>query len=552
MTSKNSPLAASGPQPSGVILGFVVLVGGISTMATEMLASRLIAPFYGTSLLVWTVLLSAILIALTLGYRRGGRLADADPRSEPLAQRLLIASVLLSLAPFVCRTALLSFSDISIIPLRILGPVLPILYVCLPVTLLAEVSPSIIRIQARSTETMGAGSGLILALSTLGSIAGTYLPALVGIPYLGTFGSFLALGMLVGLGAAVLIRTRRVVAIGVVLPALLFVVRPITMRPGAAYIYEGETVYNTIRVAAQDAKNPDGKTYTRNLLILNEGFAVHSVSAERHAYHFPLVGSVWDYMGQLPVMCQPPGPTLDVAIVGLAGGTVATELVELYGKTRLFDKVRIKGAEIDPLILKVAKDYFRLNYPEEVEAKAEDGRTFLRRNKGPFDIIVTDAYRQPYIPFHLTTQEYFSLVRDRLKPRGICSINVGSTGKDELIIQQILATMGSVFPEVFILEIPRVSPLFANYLVLASREKGVIHRPSDPSNTLGPRLLAAWPSIGWHLRNIMTVWEAGLSPAVSLDSNLVLTDDKAPVEHLVHKMIVKAIFDPQLTLPSGE
>ena len=538
--------------PSQAPLALVVFAAGISTMAVEMLAARLIAPFYGTSLLIWALLLFSILCALTVGYFWGGKRADADPRVEPLARTLTIASVLLCLGPYVglwwlqnCpRADFVVVSMVGAIGGHAVGLVGAVILLCTPVALLGSVGPYVIRLRAKDPLMMGTGAGSILGLSTVGSILGTYLPALVGIPKLGTLWSFLALAALVGV-AAVLITppgNQRMVALGLglLLPFMMTLYHPGLLRPGSGIIYEGESVYNTVQIKEHHVPDNRHKPYSRVMLILNEGYAVHSITTDDDSWCYPLVGSVWDYMGLLPCLSQPQGKQLDVGIVGLAGGTVAREILAFY--KGIYD-VKIDGAEIDPLIIELARRYFRL--PAEVQAHAQDGRAFLSRTEKRFDLIVTDAYRQPYIPFHLTTQEYFTIVKSRLKPGGICSINVGSTNPKEALLSKILATMRSVFAEVFIFEVPRVTPLFANYLVLASAEKGVIKSPNDPSRTLGARVAARFP--GAPVSEVLAVWAANLRPADVSDAT-VLTDDRADVENLVHSMIIRAITDPGLNI----
>jgi len=513
-------------------------------MAVEMLAARLIAPFYGTSLLVWTVLLFSILLALTIGYWWGGRRADRDPRVEPLAVTLLTASVLLSVGPFVALAWLQYCGRVGTLPAHAAALLGTVVLLCVPVSLLGSVGPYVIRLRAKDPTLMGTGAGAILGLSTIGSIAGTYLPALFGIPKLKTIGSFLALGALVGLAALLSSRAGGVrmaaLGLGLILPAVLSQYNYGLLRPSPGVVFEGESVYNTVQIKEHTITEIGHKPYKRVMLILNEGYAVHSITTDDDAWSYPLVGSVWDYMGLLPTLSQPPGPRLDVAIVGLAGGTVARELLAFH---KGIYETHIEGAEIDPMIIGLSRDYFRL--PEEVIAHAQDGRAFLTRSQQAYDLIVTDAYRQPYIPFHLTTREYFSVVRSRLKPRGICSINVGSTGPKEALLSKILATMESVFAEVYLFEVPRVTPLFANYLVVASREKGVIKSPLDRSRTLAARVASRFPQA--PVNAVLGIWAQNLHPSVGTDAT-VLTDDRADVENLVHSMIYHAITDPGLNI----
>jgi len=552
-------------------LRWIVFLAGVSTMAVEMLAARLIAPFFGTSLLIWSLLLFSILAALSIGYLYGGRRADREPRVEPLGKTLLLASGLLALVPCVCRDFLHLCVVTGSLGLQIAGLIGTIVLLCVPVTLLGSVGPTVIRLRAQDPTLMGKGAGSVLGISTIGSIIGTYFPALVGIPLLGTLRSFFVLSLLVGFSGVLLtVRQQRWKAgiLGLALPALLLVrvnpgllhfallgkgalgmISTLTGYPphlldrSRGVVFEGETVYNCIQVRRQTIEDGSRGRYFRNLLILNEGYAVHSVATSSNAWCFPFVGSVWDYMGLLPTLSEPSGPSLDAALVGLAGGTVARQMVELY---RGQYKVNVCGAEIDPLILQVARDYFFL--PPEVQAFAQDGRTFLTRKTGPFDIIVTDAYRQPYIPFHLTTQEYFRLVRSRLKPKGICSINVGATSAGESILAKIRSTMSSVFEEVYVFEVPRASPLFTNFLIVAARSKGVIHSPTAPSNRVAQKLKETYPKLNAEITRLLAIWGSRLVPAPPATPSLILTDDCAPVEFLTDAMILRTLADPRLKI----
>ena len=227
-------------------------------MAVEMLAARVIAPFYGTSLLIWTLLLFSILVALTAGYYWGGKRADANPRVEPLAKTLLAASVLLTGGPYAALWWLQNCGKSEFFVAHLFGAIGghvcgllgAVALMCLPVALLGSVGPYVIRLCAKDPMRMGTGAGSILGLSTIGSIFGTYLPALVGIPYLGTLKSFLVLAGMVGFAALVIAGQGNlriaIFVLGILGPAVMTEYRPGLLRPGSDVIYENESVYNTV------------------------------------------------------------------------------------------------------------------------------------------------------------------------------------------------------------------------------------------------------------------------------------------------------------------
>ena len=528
-------------------LATLVFVAGACSMASEILVSRFLGPFFGSSLLIWTLVIFSVLVALTIGYLVGGRSADRSGRSEPLYQILQLAAFLLAVGPFVLRLVLLETLQSSNPMVPGMGLVVTILYFCFPIILIATTGPYVIRLLSMQDERVGYQAGRVLGVSTLGSILGTFVPTYILIPYLGTIRSFLMLSTVLGILSTLIhfkVRNRQNMPFIILLVPIigLWFVDRLDLRPLTDAVAEVESIYNNIKVREQRYRDANQNSYWRRLLVLNEGFAVHSISIERTASHYPIVGSVWDYMALMPVIAPPEGNTLDVGIVGLAGGTVAKGVVH-YFKDRY--KVAVQGAEIDPKILEIARDLFDMTEPE-IEGFARDGRSFLRsRSEGQYDMILTDAYRQPYIPFHLTTREYFELVESRLKPAGFAMINCGAKGPDDELLIRMQETMVRVFTHVYRMEVPRLSPLFANYLVLASNQ------PIDVTNLIQrPAVTDVLARTGLPLNAIFLEIQHRLVPFESQGLE-ALTDDKAPVEYLVDLLIVKTIFDPNFEIPEA-
>jgi spermidine synthase len=414
-----------------VFLGVLVFVVGMASLGAEIAGVRLLAPYFGASTVVWANTIGVVLVALAIGYWLGGRAADRRPRLEPLCGIALTAAALLGLVPFVAPPLL----DAGVKALdavsagAFIGSLLAVLVlIALPVLLLGMVTPWALRLAVVDVEEAGTVAGRLYAVSTAGSLVGTLMSALVLIPAIGTKRTFLTLAILLGVVAAIGLRSRRVVAVPVVLAGLLALpVGTIKSAANGRVVYEKETEYQYARVV--QSANGDRS------LELNEGHAVHS-------FYRPgtvLTGDYWDAMrtdasagGRKP---------RSVAILGNAAGTTAREFHFLDPGTRL-DPV-----EIDPALTAIGYRWFGL--PRSIHVHNADARPFLRQHPhSRWDAILVDAYRQPYIPFYLVTKEFFQLVRDRLTPGGVVVVNVGHPTGNHDLEKVMTATMRSVFPEV--------------------------------------------------------------------------------------------------------
>ena len=491
----------------------LVFVSGMTSLGVEFGASRLLAPYFGTSLYVWGVLIGLILIYLSAGYVIGGRLADRHPRDEVLYQINAWAGLWIGLIPLVSYPILLAsqqgFRDLS--AGLVAGTLLAIvLLFAVPVILLGCVSPFAIRLLLTDIETGGNTAGRVYALSTGGSILGTFLPVFWFIPTFGTRPTLVGFGLaLVVISVAGLWPRRRLYAMFGLAVILAWILLPSGIKPPqvGSLVYEKESAYNYIQVVQ------DG---TKTELILNEGEAIHSIYDTQSL----LTGGPWDYMviadSFRPAQATEPRPK-SVAILGLAGGTAARQYTAAFG-----DQVQITGVEIDPAILDVANRYFHLQAPN-VHPVVADARYWLDTRSGKYDVIALDAYQQPYIPFHLTTREFFSGVRDHLNPGGAVVVNVGRTTTDYRLVDAIASTMAAVYPSVFLVDVPN----FTNTMVYGSTQPTTI---ADIKHNLGlvnePLAKAIATS---------AVGDGGLR--VSPYHGQVFTDDLAPVERLIDEII---------------
>ena len=505
----------------------IVFVCGMTTMAVEMCASRLLAPYFGTTLIIWANLIGLILIYLTVGYYLGGRLADRFPRETVLYTLVAVAGFAIGLVPFVARpilyVAALGFAQYSV-GLFAGSLVGVLLLFSLPMILLGCVSPFAIRLQLHRLSSGGHTAGSIYALSTVGSILGTFLPVLVLIPAIGTATTILGFAIvLLGVATIGLARGRawkRAGSAALLLLALLALgllfppgaVRPVQDMTGGLVpvelVYEDESAYNYIQVV---------RWGTSTNLILNEGHAVHSIYDPEHL----LTNGPWDYFLLAPFF-YPDTDEDDVGslcLLGLAAGTTARQFTVVFGPD-----VRIDGVEIDPQIIDVGRRHFAMTEPN-LNAIAQDGRFFINTTDQKYDVVGIDVYRQPYIPFQMTTVEFFTEVNRHLTDRGGVVINVGRTPGDDRLVQVLASTMRAVFPSVYIIDV-------------ADRWNSVVFATKQP--TEAANLLANMRAGHMRERHLQAVFVSGLPTLRAFPTPTVrpFTDDWAPVEQVIDLIVL--------------
>ena len=482
-------------------LGLVVFAGGAGTLATEIAASRLLAPYFGSSTIVWANIIGLILVYLSLGYWLGGKLADRRPEPRLLGLLVGVAAVVIAVTPFVARPVL----DVALEGLDAVdvGAVVGSFFAALalfavPVTLLGAVAPFAIRLALDDVAEAGTVAGRLYALSTVGSILGTFLSAIVTIPLLGTQRTLIGSAALLALAAALLLGLRwQLLTLALV---ALLLVPAATIKPTDGLLHESESAYQYVQVVERE----DGS----RVLRLNEGVAVHSLWRPDDV----LTGGVWDTFLVVPALVD--GPVERMLVIGNAGGTVA----RAFG--RLYPEVEIDGVEIDPEVTEAGRQYLELDENPNLEVFEADGRPYLQLTDQRYDVIVVDAYHQPYIPFYLATKEFFALARERLEPGGILALNVAGVPGDERLSEAIGTTVLAAFPEAW-----RWKPLRFNELVLG------LDRPIG-RDALLERAAAA----GGELEPLAELFRAGVRPVRPVGDPL--TDDRAPVEWLTDRMII--------------
>ncbi len=495
----------SGRRASAAVVRGIAFVVGASSLGAEIAAARLLAPYFGASTIIWANTIATVLVALSVGYALGGRIADRRGDLRGLSSIVAVAAMLLATVPFVADPFLrLSVRALGALSVGgFLGSLAAVLVlIALPVMLLGTVAPYANRLMLSAVDRAGAVTGSLYAISTAGSLVGTFAAALLLIPLIGTRRTFVVLALALGIVAALGLGSRRAILLPVAIALLLFIPPPGvgTDVSGARVIYSTETPYQYARVL----QFRDGERW----LQLNEGVAIHSLYRP-WSY---LTGGYWDDFLVLPLAVGRGVPGR-IAILGDAAGTVA----RAYG--HYFPATRVDAVELDGALTSIGKRYFGLRGPD-LHLYTADARPWLAASSARYDSIFLDAYRQPYIPFYLVTKEFFGLVRGHLRPGGTLIINVGHIPGSNALEQVVSATLRAVFPFV-----QRDVVSSTNSLVFAS---------TDPISTA--RLLAAAPRLPSPLRSLANIVATRVGPA--LFGGTVYTDDRAPVEWLTDLSIL--------------
>jgi spermidine synthase len=485
----------------GLRLGVVAFLVGGATLSTEISASRLLAPYFGASTVVWANIIGLTLAYLALGYWLGGRLADRRPEPRVLASILLVAAVALAVtafaAPPLLRWAVEGVDSVAV------GSVVGSFFAALalfaiPVTALGAAAPFLIRLALRGVEEAGRVSGRLYALSTAGSLLGTFLAALVLIPWVGTQRTIVATAACAALGSALLAGRAWVLA--PVAAAALLAIPPAQVKSA---VFQTESEYQYIRVVSDGDGGRD--------LELNEGVVSHSAWRPNTV----LTGRYWDLFLMPPSLLDHPARNL--LVIGNAGGTIG----RAYG--RYYPGTAIDGVELDPELNAVARRWFGAGDNSRMRLIASDGRPFLQRTRKRYDLIFVDAYRQPYVPFYLATSEFVRLAREHLRPGGMIALNVAATPTDRKLSDAIGTTLLTAFPHVW-----RWRALQYNDVLFALREP-VTRAELERRAGRAPGKVALLLPL-FHERLVR------VSP-----HGRPLTDDHAPVEWLTDRMILHEI-----------
>lgn len=494
----------------------------MSVMAVELGASRLLAPYFSSSQIVWTIIIGTIMIAMALGNLYGGKKADKDPNPDKLYGRIIIAAIWIAAIPVVGKYIIIGISALLIFTVNsnflvIAGFAACMVIFVFPLFLLGTVTPSLVKFSVDSLSDSGSVVGKLNASNTIGSIIGTFVPTFISIPAVGTSITFLIFaGILLILSIVYFasIKVNFLKAGKVPVSIILFIVCCVLGHNNsfafwqADLTYEGESIYNYLQVFEDDKEV---------VLSTNVLFGVQSVYLKDKS----LTGMYYDYAMAAPFMTGVNEKNgLDVLILGNGSGTFATQC------ERYFENVSIEGVEIDQKITDLAVKYFEL--PEDVKVTTYDGRAYLNAISDKYDVIMVDAYQDITIPFQMSSIEFFSLVRDHLKDDGVMVVNMNMRGSEEGSINEYLAdTISNVFGYVYTADVKGST----------NRELFASNNPAMMDTFKTNTSLEDDSDLSYMMENVserLVAYEAG---------DYLMTDDKAPVELLGMRMIDEIIMD---------
>lgn len=502
-----------------IFLYLTEFFAGMSVMAVELGASRLLAPYFSSSQIVWTIIIGTIMIAMALGNIYGGKSADKSPNPDKLYGRILIAAVWIALIPVAGKYIVLGISALLIFTVNNNFLIIAAFCACMvifvfPLFLLGTVTPSLAKYSVSSLDDSGRTVGTLGAFNTIGSIIGTFVPTFVTIPAVGTSITFLIFaGILIVLSVIYFVSSRvgykKIIISGVIFVACC------VFGHGDSFAfwqkdltYEGESIYNYLQVSEDDKQ----VSLSTNVL-----FGVQSVYMKDDT----LTGLYYDYAMAAPLMVPDKNPdSMEVLILGMGTGTYATQCRKYFGD------MNIEGVEIDEKITKLSRKYFAL--PDDINVTTYDGRAFLNASDRKYDVIMVDAYQDITIPFQMSSVEFFRLVKSHLNENGVMVVNMNMRGNDDGDINQYLAdTISSVFGNVYTVEVDNST----NRELFASDNNDMISVFNDNISGIKDADLRFMMN---KVRDNSIAYNAG---------KLIMTDDNAPVELLGMKVIDKIIRD---------
>ncbi|HKN75372.1 MAG TPA: fused MFS/spermidine synthase [Candidatus Acidoferrum sp.] len=497
---ENEQFDAAPPSLAQVLLwiGTATVTGAI-VMAMELTAFRLYAPYFGNSIYVWGSMISMVMLALAVGYSLGGWIADRKSTDALLYWIILGSGVYQLLIVFSMRPVLLAFWHMG----DFLGPALAtVIIFAPPMTALAMTSPFVIRLLARAGH-VGITVGRVFSLSTAGSIAGVLGTSFYLVP---RFGTRMTMEILCGasilVGAAGLMMRRKVAVLLAMPVALLFAVPP--ARLPAGFIWSGESAYNRILVFENAG--------FRSLLLNNTRYfqTIEKVGSDTSGFYL-------DEFALGPAIV--PAKKLLVLGMGAGGSIRATRVVA--------PEIEIEAVEIDPEVVRVAVEFFGLPQGDaKLHVHIADARPWLAEHEVKSDLVNIDLFQGgPYVPFYLTTVEFFQLVRSRMTNDGVLMVNVYDESAKHELLEAIGATIRQVFPS-----LEKLSRADGNHILFAFPEKRELAKTRlQLEQGAGP----AWvQELEKKASTEMVEFEPRAGAAI-------FTDDRAPIEEMTWRMLAE-------------
>lgn len=492
--------------PFHYLIEITVFVSGAVVMIYELAGSRVLAPYVGTSIIVWTSLIGIILGSLSIGYYVGGRVADRNPKIYGLAFLLFVAAILIGFTviskEFILRSVGETFTDI-----KTAAVVASIILFAPASVILGTVSPYAIRLKSSSLTRMGTTAGSLYALSTIGSIAGTFLAGFYLVPQFGVSNILVFLAITLLLLSILLAPVQFLYSkVGFMIAFFMFLFVSDSMLSYAAFYPNAKEVNTSYaRVFVNETVRNDRPI--RELMISNEHSSAMYLDGNDLVYEYTKFYHLARHFK----------PDLKSAlIIGGAGYSFPKDFLRVYPQAKL-DVV-----EIDPGLTTIAKKYFRLEDDPRLTIYHEDGRTYLNRTEKKYDVIFGDAFNSQYsIPFQLTTREAIQRSYDALSDDGVVVLNVISaiSGDQGIFLRAEYNTYKKVFPNVVLFPVwsNQNGEQVQNIILVATKNKTL------------PPLFSQDPEIDAYLKH----YYAQAIP----DDIPELTDDYAPVDFYISRIL---------------
>lgn len=424
-----------------LFLGVTAAVCGALVMVVEVLGSRVIGPFFGVSLFVWTGLITVTLVALSVGYAMGGILSDKKNTPDYLYGIVFLSGVLVMLIPVLRKPVLMTFQSYG---LR-MGSFLSSAVLFGPsLMLLGCISPYVVRLAAKEVRNLGRLVGIFYSISTMGSFIGTIMTGYVLIAYFDVYKIFLTTGLLLVLISCVyLVFFRKKVASAAALVLLMaaawqyqepLVDKVLQSGTRVTEIYRKETFYGAIKVVDYSF----GTQHTRELMLDGQIQGGIDLNSNESVYEFAY------FLELLPYLTHPEGKSC--LVIGLGAGIVPL----WYEK----NGIRTDVVEINPEVVRVARDFFKFGVSGNVYV--QDARYFLENTENSYDFMILDVFNGDTTPAHLLSREAVHALKEHLNPKGILAINlIGSLGGENYMTASVVKTLQSSFQHV------KIYPLFS-------------------------------------------------------------------------------------------
>jgi spermidine synthase len=487
------------------LLETVVFICGAAVMIYELVGSRVLAPYVGTSIFVWSSLIGVIMGSLALGYWLGGKAADKQPEPAKLAIIILIAAVVIGLTA-VIKDVFLSWLTANNNNIQFNSIISSLVLFSVPSVLLGTVSPYAVKLRMTSLGTSGQTVGNLYAISTLGSIVGTFAAGFALIPAFGNTRLFYGLAtLLIATSLILFLGKQRAIKISVLILGIgLTVTAPSYINPSR--LIDLDTQYN--RVWIYDTTDKENTQQPIKVMQTNnESSSAMFLNSDELVFEYTKYYRLADHFF----------PGLKSAL--MLGGAAYSYPKDFLAK---HPDATIDVVEIDPKLTELAYTYFRLPHDSRLTSYGEDGRTYLNRTTKKYDAFLGDAFRSLYsIPYQLTTVKSVNKIYGLLNDGGVAIINVASaiTGQRGEFLRAEYRTFTEVFPQVYVLAVrdPKKPDVPQNLIIIA------LKTDQQP----------AWSSDQPELDGYLSHRYPDMVP---LDIP-ILTDDHAPVEYLINKVI---------------